>query len=147
MHRNLCLSSLSTVTFYFFSEIFNTCARPHPLPFAVMLCPAAYYFRSHARRSFEKIERLWTDYCPSRHPVHLHSPLPDGLTVNVPFRRVKFASCTGGFRGLSWGDWVGSITSCFMRPRSSAQTTAGYRRLDHWSALLQVFKIYTSTSS
>ena len=54
-------------TFNFFSEDLILRARaerglptPHPLACAVM--SRGLHFRSHARRSFEEIESLWTDY-------------------------------------------------------------------------------------
>ena len=46
-------------TFYFFLR------RSHylpPLPTAFVVMSRGVYFRSRARRSFEEIERLWTDY-------------------------------------------------------------------------------------
>ena len=60
-------------TFYFFSEDFTSAERETTFAFAVM--SRGLYFRSGARRSFEKIERLWTDYfgtdTTSLWPVHL----------------------------------------------------------------------------
>ena len=47
--------SLSTDVLFFFSR------GERGAPLRSQSCSAAYYFRSHARQPFEKIERLWTD--------------------------------------------------------------------------------------